>query len=132
MEIEKLRNPTHITETETVFCCLLDGSIFYSYYKPGTTAVIEDTRFIFNQYKEFNRQGPMKVLAEMGPHSSLDKPSREFLQEHKVKAICEALVITNLAQRLILNFYLGVKSHGNPSKVFKSRKNALEWINSLE
>ena len=132
MEVDLLHNSTDTIETETVFCCVLRGSIFYSYYKPGAIVDIKDTLFIFEQYKKATQNGPLRVLVEMGPHSVLDKPSREFLQEHKVEAICEALPVTSLAQRLILNFYLRIKNHRNPSKVFKSRKSALELVYSFK
>lgn len=132
MEIDTLLNPTSIVETDSVFCCLLDDSIFFSYNKPNTLAKIEDTKFIFEHYKTFHKNGPLCVLVEMGPHASMDKVSREFLQAHKVKAICEAIVITNLAQRMLVNFYMSMKSHKHPSKVFRNRDNALVWIGTFE
>lgn len=131
MTTTELHNPRFISETENVYCCLLDGSVFYSYTKPGKLIKMEDTIFIFKNYKTHSASGPIKVIIEMGQHSSMDKQSREFLQKHKVKSICEAVIINGLAQRLLINFYHKLKSHTNPSKVFKTRDEALDWVNSF-
>ena len=131
MEINQLPNPTHIYETEIVFCCLLDGSIFYSHIKPGTSGKLKDIEIIFEQYKKHIKNGPLKSLFEMGEHASMDLPSRKYLEKHKVKVICEAIVISNLGQRMIANFYIAMKSSEHPSKAFKSRVRAMEWINSF-
>lgn len=131
MEIDKLLNPTHIAETESIFCCILDNRIFYSYHKPDSQAQPSDFKFILNQYTIHNVNGPLPVLAELGQHATVDKATREFLQQHKAPFICEAIVITSLAQRLLANFYMSVKSHKSPTKVFNSKEKALEWIDTF-
>ena len=132
MTTTELHNPRFISETDKVYCCLLDDSVFYSYTKPGKLLKVEDTIFIFKNYKTHGTSRPLKVVIEMGKHSTMDKQSREFLQEHEVKAICEAVIINGLAQRLLINFYHKLKRHAHPSKVFSSRNEALVWVNSFE
>jgi len=132
MEIKDLVKPTAILETDKVFCCIHNSDTFYIYYKPSALIEIDDTKLVFDHYEKNMNNGPMKVIAEMGPYSSMDKKSREYLQNHKVPAICEAAVINGLGQRLLINFYYGVKKHNHPSKAFSNREKALKWVASFD
>lgn len=131
MKTQSLANARHIVETDKILCCLLPDGVFYSYNKPGTLCKIGDLKLIFEQYKIHAVNGPLKIIAEMGEHSQMDKKSREFLQQHKIDAICEAAIIHNLAQRILINFYHRLKSHSHPSKVFRNFDNSLKWVHSM-
>ncbi|MDX2361153.1 MAG: hypothetical protein QNK23_10120 [Crocinitomicaceae bacterium] len=128
---QSLTNARHVVETDKILCCILPEDVFYSYNKPGTLCTVEDLQLIFEQYEIHAENGPLKIIAEMGEHSQMDKKSREYLQNHKIDAICEAAIIHNLAQRILINFYHKLKSHSHPSKVFKSFDNSLKWVHSM-
>ena len=96
-------NATHIVETYVILCCLLPGGVFYSYNKPNSLCTVDDLKVIFEQYDIHAVNGPLRIIAEMGEHSQMDKKSLDFLKNHEVDAICEAVVIEGLAQRLLLN-----------------------------
>lgn len=121
-----------VFEDEFVFCCLLDGHIFYSYNKPGTICDDSVMKSIFSHYEKLSTERPLKIIAEMGLHSSMSRQAREFLQEHTKLAVCEAAVIHSLAQRMLINFYHSFKKHQHPSKVFKSSENALSWVKTFQ
>lgn len=124
-------NTTEIKETDNLFCYMLENQVFYTYYKPNTENTIKEVEFVFSEYQRITQGTPARVLIEMGVYSSFDDDSRKYLVKHKVPGICEAVVTRNLAQRLIINFYFRIKSHSHPSKAFKTRKDALKWVNSF-
>jgi hypothetical protein len=124
------KNNQNIINTENVRCDLLSDLIFYAFYKPHSLNDVPEMEIVFNEYNKVAGSEPLKVIVEFGKLSSITKEARDYLEKHKVKAICEAIVINNLAQRLIMSFYIKVKSHNHPSKVFKNKKNALKWVNS--
>ena len=120
----------NIIDTVNVRCDLISDQIFYASYKPHSFNDVPEMEIVFNEYNKVAESGPLKVIVEFGELSSITKEARNYLKKHKVKAICEAIIINSLAQRLIMSFYIKVKSHNHPSKVFKSKKNALNWVNS--
>ena len=123
---------SQVIENETVKCGLISDRIFYSYNKPNQLCTADDMEFIFNHHAKLSQGKKMFILAEMAPFSSMDKSAREYLEEHQVPAICEAVIIHSLSQRMLINFYHKFKSHKHPSKVFKNLDNALKWVNSFE
>ena len=46
-------------------------------------------------------------------------------------SIAEALVVKNLAQRMVVNFYLKINKPSVPSKAFDSEDAAAEWLLSF-
>jgi hypothetical protein len=45
--------------------------------------------------------------------------------------IVDAIVISNIAQKIIANFYLSFNKPKMPTKIFTSNEKALEWILSI-
>ena len=127
-KIEKI-----FTENENVKSCLIENDIFYCYHKPDRISDVKDLEMVFKGFLDhLEKSGKIhKIIIELAPHSSLTQEARSFLENHKEKAICEAIITYNLAQRIIINFYFKFKSHLHPSKAFKNRKSALDWVNTF-
>lgn len=122
---------SQIIENENLRCHLIGDDIFYAFYKPETLNEVEHVEIVFDAYKELAKVNPLKVIIEFATLATVSKEARDYIENHKVEAICEAIVITELAQRLIINFYFKIKSHKHPSKAFKNVKNAIAWANSF-
>ena len=127
-----IENATEFWENEKVYSCILKNDVYYIYHKDSTIAELPDLKELIGRYIYlYKRYGPMKVIAEMGPYSSMDKTAREYLQSQKEDAICEAVVISGLGQRLIINFYFRIAKHHYPSLAFKNFNKALEWVDTF-
>ncbi len=118
-------------ETESVICHLAAKDIFYARYKPDSLIGTKEIEIVFNEYKKQISNGPLKVIVEFGRAANITQEAREYLEKHKEMAICEAVIIDGLAQRLVISFYFKFKSHNHPSKVFRNVKNAIKWVNSF-
>ncbi len=121
---------TVLIEAENVYCTLIDGDIFYSCYKEKSTIDINEIEIVFDAYKNLKNKTKLKVIVEFGLLAIITEDARKHLEKHKEKALCEALIISGLSQRIVLRFYLKFKSHKHPSKVFKNKTNALKWVRS--
>ncbi len=122
-----------IIENEHVMCCLLRDDIFYAYHKPETLSSKEDMQFLFDHYRELViTRGPLKVIVVMAKNSSMDKEAREHLQSQREPAICEAVVLTGLAQRILVNFYFRFNNPAYPSQAFNSLEKAIAWADTYE
>ncbi len=121
------------TENENVKSCLIQDDIFYCYHKEDKISDVADLQMVFNGFTDHMKSSGKthKIIVELGPYSSLTPEGRHFLQDHKEEAICEAVIVYNIAQRLLINFYFKLKSHGHPSKAFKDKQGALEWVNKF-
>jgi hypothetical protein len=60
--------------------------------------------------------------------------SREFSasKEGLRFSLAEALVVKNLAQKLIVNFYLKFNNPSVPSKAFNTEDEAIKWLLSFK
>ncbi len=132
MKANTLAHASHIAENDVVICCLIENDTFMAYHKPKSLATKEDLKFLFNHYETLATDGPLRVIVEMAPLSTMDKEARDFLQNHKIEAVCEAVVLNSLAQRIIVNFYFKFKKHQHPSRAFSSFEKARKWANSIE
>lgn len=65
-----------------------------------------------------------------GQYATLTSAARKMLQEREVPVKREAYVIANLAQKIILNFYLRLRPNNHPCKAFKTREEAEKWLDS--
>lgn len=69
------------------------------------------------------------MLAIPGEGSSLGKGIMEFSKKHSVikrRIAAQAVVVNNLAQKLLLNFFL--KYSKRNMKLFDDREKALQWL----
>ncbi len=67
-------------------------------------------------------------LVVSGKYATLTSAARKLLQEQEVPVKREAYVISNLAQKIILNFYLRIRRNSHPCKAFKTRQEAESWL----
>ena len=106
---------------------------FYAFFNANTHNSSEEMEFVFNAYNQHvkEKKGPLKVIIELDEYAQLDRSAREYLEKHTTKGICEATVTKSIAQRIIVNFYFKVKSHSHPSRAFKSKEDALKWVNTF-
>ena len=62
-----------------------------------------------------------------------DKSANEYSasEEGMQYSIAEAIVVKNLAQKIMVSFYLKINKPIRPSKAFNDEDEALEWLLSL-
>jgi hypothetical protein len=74
------------------------------------------------------------VIMVADSSTQFTKEAREFSasEEGLRFSKAEALIVKNLAQNLIVSFYLKINQPSTPSKAFKTEEEAIEWLLSLK
>ncbi len=77
--------------------------------------------------------GPCYLIVFPGVGSISSHEARKHAAKLKNKnIIAEAIIIDNLATRLLANFYMKINRPEQRIKLFSNEKAALEWINSIK
>ncbi len=75
-----------------------------------------------------NKKAPVLIIG--GSFSSLDDQTREFMatEESLKYSKAEAFLITSLAQKILINFYIKFNKPLVPTRVFTDKEEAIEWL----
>jgi hypothetical protein len=83
-------------------------------------------------YGFLNRNGGVRFynIYEFESFAEMDPEVREWSANTSGNnyTFVDAIVISNFAQKLIADFYLKFNKPAMPTKIFKSREKASEWI----
>lgn len=81
-----------------------------------------------------NGAGRFYNLYEFDSFSDIEPEVREWAADTSgnLYTFCDAIVIRNLAQKIIADFYLKVNKPKKPTKIFYSVEKALEWIKEVQ
>ena len=121
---------TGTIQNDFVQCEMLNDEVFHAYIKPDSICSTEEVDLIIDEYNKQSSIRPIKFLLEMAPYSSLDIDGCETLQKSNLNTLCEAIITSDLAQSLIINFYFRNRRRSHPSKSFKTRDQALVWMDN--
>ncbi|MBL7920084.1 MAG: hypothetical protein JNJ40_07195 [Bacteroidia bacterium] len=76
---------------------------------------------------------PYYIIVIPGIGTTSSHEARKYAAKLKDKNIvAEAIVITNLAIRLLANFYMSINRPEQKIKLFSNETAALDWINSIK
>ena len=112
---------------------LYEHRIFHAIVKKGEKVTIEMTK---KGYDFLDKHGggrfynvyEFKSFAEMDPELrtwAADTSGNNYTH-------ADALVISNLAQKIIANFYVKINKPKMPTKIFTSVEQAFEWIMEIQ
>jgi hypothetical protein len=76
---------------------------------------------------------PGLVLMVAGSTTQFTSDARDFSasREGLRFSIAEAMLVKNLAQRIIVSFYLKINKPNKPSRAFNTEEDAINWLLSL-
>lgn len=108
---------------------LYKGRIFHAIIKKGEKITLEMTE---KGYDFLNRNGGGRFynIYEFDSFAEMDPEVREWCANTSGNnyTFVDAIVISNFAQKLVADFYLKFNKPPMPTKIFKSKEKALEWI----
>ena len=123
---------TEIIYNHAVHCKIINEDIFHAYLMPDTIISKNEFEFILEEYQRRSTIRPLKFLLELAPFALIDINGCDALNNSKFTTIREAIVTTDLAQLLTINFYFRNTNRDYTSKLFKSRKEALNWLDTAD
>lgn len=111
---------------------LYEGRIFHAIIKKKEKITIKMTE---KGYDFLNRNGGGRFynIYEFSSFSEMDPEIREWSASTSGNnyTYVDAIVISNFAQKLIADFYLKFNKPQMPTRIFKSKEKALDWILEL-
>ena len=91
---------------------------------------IKEAREFIAALRSITRGVPHPVLKVPGTHANVDKDSRIFMASGEALqySVAEAVLIRNMAQRIIGNFYLKFDRPKKPVRLFDNMPEAEAWL----
>lgn len=127
-----MSDPPIIKKSETDFAVVSLGEdqIMRVMFKKKAEITQESFHILFDLFREMINGVPYAYIyyAEDGSATVTDD-GRRFAkdEEFSFPKICNAVIVTNLAHKLIANFYLKFNKPNYPFKVFSKMEDALKW-----
>ena len=112
---------------------MLDNTIIRLEMFDNVTIGVDECRLLNNAIGELSDSKESLVLMVPGNSTHFSSESRTFSasEEGLRYTIADAMVVNNLAQKLIVSFYLKVNKPPKPSKAFSTEEDAMNWLLSF-
>ena len=120
-----------LTETKAFTLYRLDNKVLFYDYKDNIVIDLKDVKEAFNLYIEHSENESRKVLLAFGQFSSIDLDARKYAENKLMPTPAQAIVIRNLAQRMLARFYKTLRKDSHPLKFFSNTQDALSWLETL-
>ena len=110
-----------------------DDNILHIHYK-GEFLNLDETTKIINAIR---KECPWKispVFISADDFSEHDNEAQEYLAGEEVMSYCSAVAVlsSNVAQRIAINFFIKFKKPLKPTRFFTSEEDAFDWLNQFE
>ena len=96
----------------------------------GATIDADEYREQFKAAQQLTNGVPAGVLIKTAPFLNVTKAAREesLKPEHLKYILAQAIVVENLANRIVGNFYIRFHQPTVPTKLFTNQEDALQWL----
>lgn len=117
-------------DIEEAIISLKDNGIVYVYFKSGVTIDCDTQEKLLVNYREITNGKMHPFLFYADEQVSITKEARDnaIIIEDRAFASASAILVNNLAHRLIANFYLKFNKPKKPYKVFSKKTDAIKWL----
>lgn len=124
---------TEIIELSHSIVKLRNDGIIELYTKEDAHLSEEDVRENAETFGILSKGKKAPILIFGGEFSNISKEARDFMAtEASLKySLCEAFVLEYLPHKILISFYIKFNKPLVPTKVFKNKEKAIEWIREL-
>ena len=119
-------------ENDQVIVTLRPDGIVHVSFLPHTEITVEFQEVLLDMYNEVTGGKKSLFVFDGGEFVSITKEAREnaVAIEETTPTKASAIVVKNLAQKIIADFYYKVNRPKQPYKVFWQFDKAIEWLHS--
>jgi hypothetical protein len=120
-------------ETDRIIVSLREDGIVHVHVKDRTVIDIECQLEMKDSYwKVVDEQSPFVFTA--GDYIKLTKEAQKNAKEMEetVPVGASALIVNNIAQKMLADFYYKISPPKNPLKVFRDFDKGIEWLKALD
>jgi len=108
-------------------------NVIYVYTFEDAEIEIPEIKEMNEYFRSLGDDKPCYLMVFPGVGSTSSHEARKYAARIKGKNVmAEAIIIDNLAIRLLANFYMKINRPEQKIKLFKDEAAALEWINGLK
>lgn len=120
-------------EQDSVIIGLRYDGIVHVNFLPNTEITVELQTELLRLYNDITMGKKSYFIFEGGEFVSVTKAARENAVkiEDQSPTLASAIMVKNLGQKIIADFYYKVNRPKQPYKVFWNFDNAIEWLKSL-
>ena len=111
---------------------LLDNEICFFQYKKGEHIELEDYLEAHIVLLEISEEKIWKILVEFPKNTSISQEARKYAEQTNLDVTAQAIIISTLAQRILVRFYYLVRRSQFPIKIFEIKNDAIKWLKSLD
>ena len=123
-------------DLDTAIIQRYSDSILITKYKNGSVVHLEDAIEIDNTHFELSHGNEVFTIVDMGGiENKVTNRAQEYFTKKgkmipRIKAV--GLVMDGVSNRLMARFYMSLYKPYYPTKIFSSRKRAIEWFDKLQ
>lgn len=124
IEILKSGSTEHI-----VFEWRADNILHY-YIRDNSFLTMVDIERVLEIVMSWGTSNKYLHLFEGGENSSIDTEVREWASSDKQNkhTVADAIIVKNVAQRIVGNFYIQFNRPVKPTRLFTNRNDAIKWL----
>lgn len=113
---------------------LKSNDIVYVLFKDDCTLDIPLQLRLLDYYRDITKGKLMRFIFLAAENVSITKEARDnaILIEDQSMVGASALIVNNLAYKIIANFYMKVNKPKRPLKAFGNESDAIEWLNTIK
>ena len=110
-----------------------DDGIMHVYYKSNTLIDVGIQSEVRDAAFALSRDKKMPCIFEAGDYVTLTKEARANAKanEEDFPSTASAVIVQNLAYKMVADFYFKMSNPKQPFKVFKKIDEAVEWLKEL-
>lgn len=111
----------------------LENSIVKIDMSSSSVIDLDECKKITEVIGELTQKKPALILMIAGNTTNYTIEARIFSasEEGSIYTIADAMIVKNLAQKIMVSFYLKINKPIRPSKAFNDESEAVEWLLSL-
>lgn len=100
----------------------------------GNTFDVEDVNAIKTANLELTKGEKYAVLVWSEEFTVITKEARELVasKDFAQNTLAKALIVANLAQQIIVNFYLKINRPYIKTKAFRTKEEGIKWLKEIE
>jgi aspartyl/asparaginyl-tRNA synthetase len=122
-----------IMDVKEALVGLRKDGIVHVYYRPHTEINIELQDKMLAIFNEITQGNKMPFLFEAGEFCTVTKEARlnAIHMEDRTPTFATAVLVRNLAQKMIADFYYKVNRPRQPFKVVHQKEKGIAWLKSV-
>ena len=125
-------NYIFITRTKAFTLYDVENDILLFDYFRDIEIELDDVVEAFDLYEQHSKNYTRKVLIAFGPFATIEVEARKYAENKVMPTPAQAIVIRNLAQRMIARFYQLLRKDEHPLKFFDNEEKAISWLKAIK